>query len=113
MLPASEATSGFVLQMLDCAYDAAVDGAVVTRSAFELAQRFEGPEKTIHERAGALIRWQVASSSACGAFLGLGGPLAALGAPLGIAAVGYIQLRMIAAVACMGGHDLRSDAVRS
>jgi hypothetical protein len=113
MLPSSERTSGFVVQVLDRAYDAAVDGAVGTKSAFELAGRFEGPEETVHERAGALIRWQVASSSACGAILGLGGPLATVGAPLGIAAVSYIQLRMIAAVACMGGHDVRSDAVRS
>jgi hypothetical protein len=113
MLPSSEATSGFVIQMLDRAYDAAVDGAMGTRSAIELAERFEGHEGTPRQRAGALIRWQVASSSACGAIVGLGGPLTAVAAPLGVAAVGYLQLRMIAAVACMGGHDVRSDAVRS
>ena len=60
------------------------------------------------------FRWQVTKAGTSGFLSGLGGVITMLVAiPANIASVMYVQIRMIAAVAHLGGHDIRNDQVRT
>jgi hypothetical protein len=109
----SIATSGLLLTTLNRGYDAAIEGTMGMSSAVELAGRFGAREGSLGERVDSLIKWQVATTTVCGTLFGLAGPVATLATPVSIALLSYLQLRMIAAVAHMGGHEVRSQHVRS
>lgn len=69
---------------------------------------------TPEEQANSLIRWQITKASTSGFLTGLGGLLTLpLTIPANMTSVFYIQLRMVAAIAHMGGYDVRSDQVRT
>lgn len=106
-------TPDILVTTLDRGYDAAVEGTMGMRSAIELADRFAAREGTVRQRVDNLVKWQVASTTVCGTAFGLAGPLGTLATPLSIAIVGYLQLRMVAAIAHIGGHEVRSEPVRS
>ncbi len=66
------------------------------------------------EKADSLIRYQIVKCSTSGFLTGLGGiftlPVAILA---NLASVIYVQLRMIAAIAYMGGYNPRDDKVKT
>lgn len=103
-----------IIRTLDWAYDRAVEGIAGAESAEDIGDEYLHGEGTVAEKVDRLIRWQVAK---CGAS-GFVGGLAGLGAlpiavPATMTTVLYVQLRMIAAIAHMGGHDVRSDRMRT
>ncbi|MCU0663654.1 MAG: EcsC family protein [Myxococcota bacterium] len=103
-----------IYKALDWGYDKAVNGVPGLDSAEELAQSYmkEGGSKI--DQANSLIRWQIAKAGTSGFVTGLGGLLTLpVAIPANIASVLYVQLRMIAAIAHMGGHDIREDQVRT
>ena len=64
--------------------------------------------------ARRLVLWQVTKAGTSGFLSGLGGVLTLpVTIPANLASVLYVQIRMIAAIAHLGGHDLRSDQVRT
>ncbi|SAL16426.1 EcsC protein family protein [Caballeronia sordidicola] len=103
-----------IIEVLHWAYDKAVDGAMGTDSAKEMADEYMKEEGPLVDKVNSLIRWQNTKAGAAGFVTGLGGfatlPVAI---PANLASVLYLQIRMIAAIAKMGGHDLRSDKVRT
>jgi uncharacterized protein (DUF697 family) len=103
-----------IIEVLHWAYDKAVDGAMGTDSAKEMAEEYMKEEGPLVDKVNSLIRWQNTKAGAAGFVTGLGGfatlPVAI---PANLASVLYLQIRMIAAIAKMGGHDLRSDKVRT
>ncbi|WP_144157895.1 EcsC family protein [Paraburkholderia sp. BCC1885] len=103
-----------IIEVLHWAYDKALDGAVGTDSAEEMAAEYLGHEGALTDKVNSLIRWQNTKAGAAGFVTGLGGiatlPVAI---PANLASVLYLQIRMIAAIAKMGGHELRSDKVRT
>lgn len=102
------------MQILDWAYEKALTGLPGTDSAVILAENYLKQPGTLHQRANALIRWQNAKAGSSGFITGLGGLITLpLAVPANLASVLYIQIRMIAAIAHMGGHDLRDDRVKS
>ncbi len=107
-------THSIVLQALDLAYEKAINGLPGMDSAEELARSYLQQEGTLTERANSLIRWQNAKAGSSGFITGLGGfatlPVAI---PANLMSVLYFQVRMIAAIASMGGHDIRDDRVKS
>jgi len=107
-------THSIVLQALDLAYEKAINGLPGMDSAEELARPYLQQEGTLTERANSLIRWQNAKAGSSGFITGLGGfatlPVAI---PANLMSVLYFQVRMIAAIASMGGHDIRDDRVKS
>lgn len=110
----SRADPHAVLRVLDWTYDRAIEGVGGIDSARALADEYMATEGTLHERAERLIRWQVAKSSASGFLSGLGGAVTLpITIPANITSVMYVQLRMIGAIAHMGGHDVQSDRVRT
>jgi hypothetical protein len=102
------------MQALDLAYSKALAGLPGMDSAEELAGSYLKQEGTLTEKVNSLIRWQNAKAGSSGFITGLGGfttlPVAI---PANLVSVLYFQVRMIAAIAFMGGYDLRDDRVKS
>lgn len=96
-------------------YMKALDGVPgVSRSIDEFANdytaRFETPERAAKE----LVKYQVLKCGTSGFITGLGGLLTLpVAIPANISSVLYVQTRMVAAIAKIGGYDVRSDQVQT
>lgn len=102
-----------LMQALDWAYDKAVNGVTGMDSASDLAGDYMKQNGSRRDQAQRLIRWQSAKAATSGFLTGLGGILTMpVTIPANVASVMYIQVRMVAAVAVMGGYDVRDDRVK-
>lgn len=102
------------MKLLDLAYAKAISGIGGLESAQQLAEDFMKGEGTLTQKANRLIRWQNAKAGMSGFVTGIGGLLAMpFTIPANIGSVLYIQIRMIAAMAHMGGYDLHDSRVKS
>lgn len=108
----TEDTAG---KVLDAAYKQALDGIPkVSRSVDELANDYLSKHETPEKAAKALATMQVMKCGTSGFITGLGGLLTLPAAiPANISSVMYVQLRMIAAIAKIGGYDIHSDQVQT
>lgn len=101
-------------KVLDWSYTKAVSGFSGIDSAYELANEYLTQGDNLSDQVDSLIRWQVAKSAASGFVTGLGGIMTMpITVPANIASVMYVQIRMICAIAHMGGHDIKSDKVKT
>jgi hypothetical protein len=103
-----------ISKVIDWAYETAVDGIPGTGTAEELANEYmaNNGHKPV-DAANSLIRWQNTKASTSGFLTGLGGIITLpISIPANVASVMYVQMRMIAAIAHMGGHDLKDDRVK-
>jgi len=111
---ANEVTESKLMQVLDWTYDKAINGIPGLDSAQEMADEYLKGDGTLRDRANSLIRWQNTKAGTSGFVNGLGGiALMPVTVPANISSVMYVQVRMIAAIARMGGHDLHSDRVKA
>lgn len=103
-----------LVSALQWIYERAIDGVPGLEGAPDLAVSYQRQCATAEEAIDALIRWQVAKAAAAGFLTNLGG-LATLpiALPANVLSALYIQIRMVAAIAALRGHDLRSDQVRT
>lgn len=107
-------TQSTVMKAMDWAYEKAVNGVAGLDSAEEMAAEYMKGEGTLREKANSLIRWQNTKAGTSGFITGLGGLLTLpVTLPANITSVLYVQIRMIAAIAKMGGYNLRDDKVKS
>lgn len=105
---------GIITKTLDWAYARAIGGLTGLDSAYELGNNYLQKEGTLEQQVDSLIKWQVAKAATSGFVTGLGGfAIMPLTIPANIASVIYIQIRMITAIAYMGGHDITDDKVKS
>lgn len=103
-----------IMKAMDWAYDKAVNGIPGFDSAEDMAHDYLQGDGSLRDKANRLIRWQNAKSGTSGFVTGLGGLLTLpLTLPANITSVLYVQIRMIAAIAKMGGYDLKDDRVKS
>lgn len=103
-----------MMKALDWAYDKAVNGIPGCDSAEEMAMDYLRGTGSLRDKANRLIRWQNTKSGASGFLTGLGGLVTLpITLPANITSVLYVQIRMIAAIARMGGYDIRDDRVKS
>lgn len=103
-----------VMRALDWAYDKALSGIPGLESAPELALKYMKQHGSLHQKANSLIRWQNAKAATSGFITGVGGLITLpVAIPANLASVLFIQVRMIAAIAYMGGLDLRDEKVKS
>jgi len=104
-----------MLQALDWAYEKSLSGLPGTLSAEELAENYLSKNDYIVEIASDnLINWQVGKCATSGFITGLGGIITLpVAIPVNISSVIYVQMRMIAAVAYMGGYNIKDDSVKS
>ena len=103
------------MKALDWSYDTAVNGGIPgTDTAIELAENYLKKKGTLKQKVNRLIRWQNTKSVTSGFLTGLGGIITMpFVIPANIASVLLVQMRMVAAIAHMGGYDLKDDEVKT
>ena len=111
---AKELTISKIERTLTWAYKQALSSRGLTDGAVELAERYQGRYDSPRRDANALIRWQTIKAAGLGFITGVPG-LSAIPVtlPANSASVLFIQIRMMAAIAHLGGYDLNDDRVRT
>ena len=102
-------------KILDAVYRKALDGIPsVSPSIDEFVEEYASRYGTPEKAANALVRNQILKCGAPGFLSGVGGIITLpVVVPANIANVMYVQLRMIAAVAKMGGFNVSDDHVQT
>ena len=107
-------TSEKIQEALNFVYDKTVNGVVGIDSAAQIAASYRFDDDDVLSAADTLIRWQIAKAASSGFLTGLGGVLTLpVAIPANLFTVIFVQIRMIAALAHMGGHDIKDDRVRA
>ena len=100
-------------QGFDWAYGKVVSGLPGVEGAQELAEVYAARHVSVDAAVAALIKRQTGAASVAGFLTGCGGIVALpVAMPANLASVLYIQVRLIAAIAHLRGHDIRSAEVR-
>lgn len=104
-----------IMQLLDKLYDQSVQGiAKVSPPIEELANNYLEKNKNIETAAKKFIKFQIAKCTTSGFVSGLGGLITLpVAIPANVGSVMYVQMRMIACLAYMGGYDTDSDQVQT
>lgn len=104
-----------MMQVLDWAYEKSLNGIPGTLSAEELAQDYlDKNNGDVIKACDSLINWQISKCATSGFLSGLGGLITLpVAIPANVSSVIYVQMRMIAAIAYMGGYDIKDDSVKS
>ena len=107
-------TQNAILRILDWAYENALEGPTGIDSAYELARDYQKGDASPLEQVNSLIRWQNTKAATSGFVTGVGGLITLpVAVPANISSVLFVQVRMIAAIAVMGGHDVHEDRVKT
>jgi hypothetical protein len=111
----SPTTPQEMLDLLDRLYQQALDGIPgVSLPVHRLAEQYMQRHRPVRTAAKVFTRYQIAKCTASGFLSGLGGFLTLpVAIPANIGSVLYVQLRTIAALACMGGYDPHDNEVRT
>ncbi|WP_113625513.1 EcsC family protein [Pectobacterium peruviense] len=112
---AEKLSEGKIMQVLNWAYDKALDGTIPgTDSSYDMAENYLKGEGNLPDKVNSLVRWQNTKSATTGFVSGLGGIITMpVAIPASIATVIYVQIRMITAIAIMGGYDVKDDRVKA
>lgn len=111
---ANSLTESKIIDILDWTYEKAVNGIPGLDSAYDLAADYTKSNESLYNQANSLIRWQNTKAGTSGFLTGLGGIITLpVSVPANIASVMYVQIRMIAALAHMSGHNLHDDRVKA
>lgn len=102
-------------EALDKLYSSALNGIpMVSGSVDDLVEDYLSKYETVEEAAAALVRAQVVKCGTSGFITGFGGLITLpVTIPANLSSVFYVQMRMIASIAVMGGYDVRSDQVKT
>ena len=103
------------LKILDKLYNSAINGLPISESADVLAMEYlEKYGNDSKKAAKVMIRNQIVKCSTTGFLTGLGGFITLpITLPADVGSCLYVQIRMIAAIAVMGGYKLNDDAVKT
>jgi EcsC family protein len=102
-----------LLLAFDWAYGKAVDGMPGLTGAEELAAEHAAKHASLDEAVKALIAAHTRMAGAAGFATGCGGFIALpIALPANVAGALYVQTRLVAAIAHLHGHDIRSPKVR-
>lgn len=104
-----------IMQLLDRLYDQSVQGiARVSPPIDALANDYLRKSGDVDAAARKFIDYQVAKCTTSGFLTGLGGVVTLpVAIPANVGSVLYVQMRMIACLAYMGGYDTNSDQVQT
>lgn len=104
-----------MVDILDACYNKALDGIPkVSKSVDELAKDYASKYPTAEKAAKALVTNQLVKCTTSGFLTGLGGIITLpVAVPANVSSVLYVQLRMIAAVAKLGGYEPDMDQVQT
>lgn len=103
------------MQLLDKLYDQSVHGIAKVSPPIEvLANNYLEKSKDTPTAAKKFINYQIAKCTTSGFLTGLGGLITLpVAIPANVGSVLYVQMRMIACLAHMGGYDTNSDQVQT
>ncbi len=103
-----------MMELLDKCYAGAMNGLPGSSSCEELAADYLDKYKDPKTAAKKLIDVQVAKCTTSGFVTSLGGLITLpVAVPANVASVLYVQIRMIGALAMMGGYDPEDDEVKT
>jgi len=105
-----------IMQMLDKLYDNSVQGISKVSPPIEVLANdyLEKNNRDIEKASKSFIKYQITKCTTSGFLTGLGGLITLpVAIPANIGSVVYVQLRMIACLAYMGGYDVNSDQVQT
>ncbi|MBQ5587680.1 MAG: EcsC family protein [Selenomonadales bacterium] len=104
-----------MMNLLEKLYAQSLDGIdKVSEPVEELARDHLAKYDSVDEAAQAFMQNQIKKCTVSGFVTGLGGLLTIpVTVPANIASVLYVQMRMIACLAYMGGYDVRSKEVKT
>lgn len=104
-----------IMKLLDKLYDNSIQGLPkVSPPISQLASDYLCKHPTTESAAKSFINYQIAKCTTSGFVTGLGGLLTLpVAIPANISSVLYVQMRMIACLAHMGGYDTSSDQVQT
>ena len=104
-----------LMNVLDVCYDKALSGIpLVSESVTELADEYMEKYPNPKIAVNRLVNNQVLKCGTSGFITGLGGLITLpIAIPANLSSVLYVQLRMIACIAYIGGHKPTSDEVRT
>ncbi len=101
-------------QILDYTYGKVVNDVPGLKTAQQIADDYLSKPGSLESQVNSLIAWQNTKAGTSGFVTGLGGLITMpVTIPANLASVIYVQMRMIAAIAHMGGYDLKDDRVRT
>ena len=104
-----------VIKLLDKLYDNSIQGIPkVSVPIAQLADDYLLKNDDVKEASKSFIKNQIAKCTTSGFLTGLGGIITLpVAIPANIGSVLYVQMRMIACIAYMGGYDTSSDQVQT
>lgn len=104
-----------IMQLLDKLYDQSIHGiAKVSPPVEELANNYLEKSNDATIAAKKFINYQIAKCTTSGFVTGLGVLITIpVAIPANVGSVMYVQMRMIACLAYMGGYDTNSDQVQT
>lgn len=101
--------------LLQSLYEKSIDGIpAVSQPIEELADQYLSKHDTVEASAKSFINYQIAKCTTSGFLTGFGGILTLpITVPANISSVLYVQMRMIACLAHMGGYEANSDQTQT
>lgn len=103
-----------IMQLLDKLYDSSIQGVAKSPPVSQLAADYISKSENIETAAKSFINYQIAKCTTSGFLTGLGGLITLpVAIPANVSSVLYVQMRMIACLAQMGGYDTSSDQVQT
>lgn len=101
-------------QLISACYDKALNGIPGSKSCTDLANEYLDKYADVHLAAKRFIVAQITKCTTSGFVTSLGGAITLpVAIPANLASVLYVQMRMIATIAAMGGFDPRDDEVQT
>ena len=99
---------------LNWAYDKALNGLPGTPTSQDLGDSYLKRYNDRDIAIDMLIKWQVAKCATSGFVTGLGGLITLpVAVPADLAVTFYVNIRMVAAIAHIHGHDIHDDQTRT
>lgn len=104
-----------IMQALDSLYGKMNTGlGKVSPPIEQMADDYLQKNPNLEDAAKSFIKFQIAKCATSGFITGLGGLITLpVAIPANISSVMYVQMRMIAGLAYMGGYDIDSDQVQT
>lgn len=111
----AQITQEGIVKILDKLYECSIQGVPkVSPPINQLADNYLSKNSNTKKAAKSFINYQVAKCTTSGFVTGLGGFLTLpVAIPANVGSVLYVQMRMIACIAYMGGYDTNSDQVQT
>ncbi len=111
---AFEMTVETIQDVMEWAYEKSINGLPGMGSALEMADDYIADGGSKREQIDALIRWQNTKAATAAFVTSLGGVITLpVAIPANISSTLYVQMRMIAAIAHIAGHDIHNDKVKT